>query len=242
MKIKEILEASHHRPWSYPAQPWTYYQEWNKTVFLHWPVDAAILRAYMPEGLKLDLYDGSAWVSHVAFTMQKIRPHYLPAFAPVSDFHEINIRTYVTCDDQAGVYFLSMEGSKELSCRIARAVSGLPYRFSRMDRSDDHYISFNERFEDHFEIQYNIGAPIRDKSEIDKWLSERYILFQDDHRGIHSFDVHHIEWPLFYMEVDKLEISYPRFDDLMSNSPQLMHYSPGVQVLAWGKKMIQIVS
>lgn len=62
----------------------------------------------VPHDLEIDLFEGKPWVYLVAFTMEKIRPKYLPSFPPISDFDEINIRTYVKKDNKAGVYFLSI--------------------------------------------------------------------------------------------------------------------------------------
>jgi uncharacterized protein YqjF (DUF2071 family) len=85
------------------------------------------LREFVPTDLEIDLFSGKPWVSVVAFTMNNIRPRYLPPFPPISDFHEINIRTYVTKNNKSGVYFLSIEASKKTSSMVSRLVSRLPY-------------------------------------------------------------------------------------------------------------------
>ena len=43
--------------------------------------------------------------------MEQIRPRYLPAVSLVSDFHEINLRTYIDNDERKGVYFLNIEAA-----------------------------------------------------------------------------------------------------------------------------------
>lgn len=119
MTVNEILKTIEHRPWPLPCGKWKYYQEWNNAVFLHWRVDHNELRKYVPDALEIDLYNGEAWVSLVAFTMEKIRPRNLPAFPPISDFDEINIRTYVKYNNKQGVYFLSIEGGNKISCKVS---------------------------------------------------------------------------------------------------------------------------
>src|SRR5690606_33910061 len=128
-----------HRPWNLPSGNWKYYQEWNDGIFLHWQVDYNELKKLVPDDLEIDLFDGKPWVSLVAFTMEKIRPKNLPAFPPISDFHEINIRTYVKLNNKTGVYFLSIEGGKKLSCIMAKGISELPYRFSNIKRTKNTY-------------------------------------------------------------------------------------------------------
>ncbi|PKV66908.1 YqjF family protein [Pontibacter ramchanderi] len=236
MGIREILQQTEHRPWVLPTGNWRYYQEWNNAVFLHWQVDLNELRQFVPDDLVIDLLEGKAWVSLVAFTMEKIRPRNLPAFSPVSDFHEINIRTYVKYKGKAGVYFLSIEGGAKLSCQIAKTLSALPYRFSKIKRTYNHYYAENSLFKDRLELNYKIGPPLTEKTQLDKWLTERYALFQDTETSINEFEIHHVEWPTYEVALEHINVNYPRFGKLLSGTPDLSHYSTGVKVIAWDKK------
>jgi uncharacterized protein len=236
MTIKEILNTTEHRPWPIPSEKWKYYQEWNDVLFLHWQVDLPELQSFIPTGLEIELYNGKPWVSLVAFTMEKIRPGYLPSFPPISNFDEINIRTYVRKGNKAGVYFLSIEGGKRISCMIARLLSELPYRYSHIKREENIYRSNNDEYDDKLNIRYKPGEILKEKTELDKWLTERYALFQDTDSTINEFEIHHIEWPITKLEIDVIEIDYPRFTSLLNSSPNRLHYSAGVQVIAWDKK------
>jgi uncharacterized protein len=237
MLITEILKQSSHRPWELSNNPWKYYQEWNKAIFLHWKVDVNELRKFVPSHLEIDLFENEAWVSVVIFTMEKIRPKHFPPFSPITTFEEINIRTYVKYNGKSGVYFLSIEASNLLSCKIAKALSELPYRFSSMKRTLNTHSSSNNKTEDKIEIKFNVLEDIKEKSEIDKWLTERYALFQDDAKGnINEFEIHHVEWPIFKVDFSNIELSYDRFSKMIDNKPHLTHYSSGVQVVAWEKR------
>ncbi|KPP98386.1 MAG: hypothetical protein HLUCCA01_10295 [Bacteroidetes bacterium HLUCCA01] len=235
MTITDILLTRSHRPWPMPGGPWVYYQEWNEAVFLHWPVDASLVRPLVPAGLSLDLLDGSAWVSVVAFTMQRIRPRWVPAFPPVSTFPEINIRTYVRRNGLSGVYFLSIEAGNRVSCALARSLSGLPYRYSPMQRGSDYFRSNNPQPGDRLELRWQMGVPLVDKSPADVFLTERYALFQEHKQQLNTYQIHHVEWPVYEVNLQTLDVHYPRFGDLISDRPALTHYSPGVQVLAWSR-------
>lgn len=235
MTIKEILRTTHHRPWDIPNRHWKYYQEWNNAIFLHWQVDLEVLKNFIPKELEIDVFEGKPWVSVVAFTMEKIRPNGLPPFSPISNFDEINIRTYVKSNNKTGVYFLSIEGGKKLSCAIAKKMSELPYRFSQMKRAKNQYESFNNEFKDRLKIEFEIGEEKKQKTALDRWLTERYALFQDTEKCINEFEIHHIEWPVNEITLDILDIDYPRFGQLIKGSPHIIHYSKGVQVVAWDK-------
>ena len=235
MKIRDILNNTKHRPWQIPAGSWKYYQEWNKAIFIHYQVELSELKKVVPKELEIDLFEGKPWVSIVAFTMENIRPKNLPAFSPISDFDEINIRTYVKSNNKTGVYFLSIEGGKKLSCKIARGVSELPYRFSNIKRSENQYQSGNTEFKDNLDIKFTIGKELKEKTKLDIWLTERYALFQDTDESISEFEIHHLEWPINEIDLHNLNINYRRFEKLINGKPDKTHYSKGVKVLAWGK-------
>ena len=234
MTIREILKTTNHRPWEIPTETWKYYQEWNHSIFMHWEVDLEELKKFVPKELEIDLFEGKPWVSVVAFTMEKIRPKNLPSFAPVSNFDEINIRTYIKSNKKTGVYFLSIEGGTKLSCKIAKGISELPYRFSKMKRSQNKFESCNSEFNDRLDLEFNVGKVVTQKTDLDKWLTERYALFQDSEESINEFDIHHLEWPIQEIELTKIKVNYPRFDKLLQNDPHKIRYSSGVKVIAWG--------
>jgi uncharacterized protein YqjF (DUF2071 family) len=198
------------------------------------------LRKWLPEGLEVDLFEGSPWVSLVPFSMKKIRMRYLPAFPPISNFYEINIRTYVQFKGRPGVYFLSIEGGTEFSCLLAEGISGFPYRYSKMKRQKENYLSENNPAfggTDRLALRYHRGEAIVQKTQLDKWLTERYAAFHEGHHSIFEFETHHIEWPAYKITFPEIQIDYPRFQSLINNKPDLVHYSPGVQVVAWDKKV-----
>lgn len=232
----EILESTEHRPWKLPAEPWKFYQEWNRAIFLHWEVKIELLKKYVPEELEIDLFNGQPWVSIVAFSMEKIRPRYFPEFSPISNFDEINIRTYVKLGDKTGVYFLSIEGGARLSCFVAKNISELPYRYSKMKRTEDRYTSQNAQFHDELDIKFNIGRAIKKSTPLDTWLTERYAVFQDTETAINKFEIHHLAWTMSEIDLQQMEVNYPRFEALLVGPPRKTQYSNGVQVLAWGKK------
>lgn len=69
---------------------------WHDLLFAHWRVDAAKLRRWIPPGLEVDTYDGSAWIGVVPFHMSGIRLRGLPRIPTTHRFIELNVRTYVT--------------------------------------------------------------------------------------------------------------------------------------------------
>lgn len=238
-KISKILKQITHRPWEIPKSGWLYYQQWNHVLFFHWAVDAEILKPLIPEGLELDLFEDKAYISLVPFTMQQIRPRFLPAVSFVSDFHEINLRTYVTKDHKPGVYFLNIESEKPLATFLSRNLSGLPYEKALIERKEGKYTSSNSFKKFFLDVDFAIKEAIAEKSEIQNFLTERYALFLERGGRLFRYDIHHLEWKIRTLEIKKLHLDYrlPGLD-LANKQPDLVHYSDGVEVVAWRKVVV----
>lgn len=230
-----LLEID-HRPYALPQHKWVYYQEWNDVLFLHYKVPYEILKDLTPRELVLDTFDGDAFVSIVPFTMQKIRPRQLPAVPAISDFHEINARTYVIRDDKQGVYFLNIEAQKIISAFIARTLSNLPYEKATITRGPGFYRSINKVKNFHLDTEFRVGSPLKNKTALDIWLTERYCLYLKQADKVYRYDIHHQEWNVQEVRIKKLALHYVfgRLD-LSKEAPFLAHYSKGVKVLAWSK-------
>lgn len=237
--ISTILSTVAHRPFTLPVGNWRYYQEWNNALFLHWKVPYALLRNHIPEPLEIDSFDGDCYISLVPFTMQQIRPRGLPAVKCISDFHEINIRTYVEYENKKGVYFLNIEAAKPLSVFIAKLLSGLPYRTSFIRRGFETYYCQHPTKEFELDLVFEVGDKIKHKTEIDKWLTERYCLYLEQQEEVFRYDIHHKEWELNQLILKRLNLKYEFSGiNLTNHPPHLTHYSTGVRVIAWRKEKV----
>jgi uncharacterized protein YqjF (DUF2071 family) len=230
--IKTILDSINHRPWPIPNHPWFWYQEWNEAIFFHYQVDGRKLRSLVPNHLELDQFNGEHWISVVAFTMDKVHPRFTFPIPILSTFHEVNLRTYVKKDGKPGVYFLSIEAEKWIPTLFARLASGLPYQHSKIQRTKNTYHLNGKR--SRIELDFQVTDPIKHPNPRELWLTERYSLYRGKDPYETALDVHHKPWELFQVEFMKLNIGYTAFYGLTDFlKPDLTHYSPGVQVLAW---------
>lgn len=242
MKIKQILAQTEHRPWKIPEESWMYYQEWNHVLFLHWEVEPELIKELLPKGIELDLFQQKAWISLVPFTMQRIRPSFLPDFAPISNFHEVNLRTYVKRDGKSGVYFFQIESEKWISTCLAKKLSGLPYEKAQIKRKikgeDQFYQLRNNAKGFRFSTHFKTKSRTTPKNPLELWLTERYCLYVEQGPHCYRYDIHHVEWQLDQVELTDLNANYNIADFSLSSAPNLCHYSPGVQVLAWKKTLL----
>ncbi|WP_280585927.1 DUF2071 domain-containing protein [Halorubrum sp. Boch-26] len=118
---------------------------WRDGLFLHWPVDPAVVDETLPEGLSVATHDGEAYLGVVAFVMEDIRPR----GAPVGlTFPELNLRTYVEGPEGPGVYFYNLDADDRLGVAVARRLFALPYYRAEMSAAaagDDGGVRFRSR-------------------------------------------------------------------------------------------------
>lgn len=104
---------------------------WQHLVLLNYAVDPARLQPYLPEGLSLDLFDGQAHMSLVAFDFCDTRVLGIP-WPGYRRFPEINLRFYVRQGDRRGVVFIREYVPKRLIAWIARGLYNEPYVYAPM--------------------------------------------------------------------------------------------------------------
>lgn len=105
---------------------------WERLLFAHWPIDAAVVRPLIPRGLELETFDGAAWIGVVPFGMSRVRLRGMPPVPTAHRFLELNVRTYVTDGDRRGVWFFSLDAASALAVWGGRIGFGLNYRWARM--------------------------------------------------------------------------------------------------------------
>lgn len=182
-------------------------QRWNNLLFAHWPMKTDVLRALVPKSLTLDLYEGTAWLTITPFYLSHLRPWGLPSFPAVSEFPELNVRTYVTLGGKAGVYFFSLDAGSVLAVEGARALYRLPYYRAEMsiapmsDGSFSYSSKRNDRGAPEAELlaRYKPIGSVKnpERGTLDHFLTERYCLFAADSRGpVYEAEIHHRPWPL----------------------------------------------
>jgi uncharacterized protein len=104
---------------------------WKHLVVANYVVDAAAFENRVPVGTALDLFEGKAFVSLVAFRFENARLFgALPAL-PSPSFEEINLRFYVRRASsgaaQRAVCFVREVVPSRLVAWVARSVYGEPY-------------------------------------------------------------------------------------------------------------------
>ena len=108
--------------------------KWEHLCLLQYPVPTEVLEPYLPPGLTLDLFNGQAYVSLVAFDFNDTRVLGIP-WPGYRFFPEINLRFYVKAGEQRGVTFVREYVPQSWVAWLARTIYNEPYHAAPMHSS-----------------------------------------------------------------------------------------------------------
>ena len=240
MELTDIERlAARERPEGRPIM----HQAWGKLLFMHWRIEARVLRPLIPKRLEIDTFDGSAWIAITPFTMWDIRalPPFLPAIPGLSSMHEMNVRTYVHKDRVPGVWFFSLDANSAAAVLAARTFFFLPYYHAEMELDQDgNKIKYSSvRSDDppaELQATWTIGErlPFSHPGSLEFFLTERYCLYSERGGNLYRGRIHHEPWPL-------QEAALTFFNSTMIESQglptpkdaPLLHYCEEIKVDIW---------
>ena len=216
------------------------YQAWRDLLFLHWEFPAADIQKSLPPGLTVDCYDGKAYLGLVPFYMCGIRPRFVPPVPGISNFLEMNVRTYVyDKHGRPGVWFYSLDANQWLAVRLARRFFNLPYFDAHMQARNDDGIDYQvtrkglPESATHLRYKGGDALPAPEPGSFEYFLVERYFLFAVDRAGtLFSGKVYHSPYPIHsvdYEIMNESALSLAGFDK-ENRSPDHAIMSPGVHV------------
>lgn len=207
--------------------------DWLEAVFLHFSVEAERLQPHVPFGL--DLYEGKAWVSLVAFTMRGMRfarcgTLLRPLTAPIATHQFLNLRTYVNHRGEPGIHFITEWLNSRLAALLGPVTFGLPYHGSEISAIRDYE---NGRFSGEISdgkgrrLRYEASADLEspwlpaEKGSRDEFLLERYTAFTGGSRWRRFFRVWHEPWEQKLLA----EVIFPRLS-LLDAAPGASQWVP----------------
>ena len=240
---RAILNEVSHRPWALPDGPWIMTQTWHDLLFAHWPIEAGALRTHVPSVFDLDQYGGTAWIAIVPFRMTNVAPRGVPSLPWISEFPELNVRTYVRVGDRPGIYFFSLDAGSTLAVQAARTLLNLPYYSATMSvRSQGEAIEYDSRRGNDpaaaaLSMTYRpTGRPFEPtRGTLEYFLTERYCLYHLDRQGVpYRLDIHHPPWPLQPAEAVFRRNTMAEGAGLsLPDQKPLLHFSRRQDMVAW---------
>ena len=248
------LRATDHRPYALPTRPWALQMTWRDLLFMHWPVPATALRPLIPDALTLDTFGGTAWLGVVPFDMSNIHPRYTFSVPGVSNFPELNLRTYVTAGGRAGVWFFSLDAGNPVAVQLARTGFHLPYFNAAMGCADiGGTIYYQSKRTHHNAPAADFIAAYRPVGEVGaadvevgrpdtvaRFLTERYCLYSAAANGrVYRGEIHHRPWPLQSAEAEvQVNRMTGQIGVTLPDTAPLLHFSRQLEVVAWFPQVV----
>jgi uncharacterized protein YqjF (DUF2071 family) len=244
LTIDKLLELRERPPRRTPVM----YQKWRDLLFLHWAFDPETIQATLPQDLYVDTFASRAYVGIVPFFMRDVRPRGLPTVPGISNFLELNLRTYAH-DRQGipGVWFYSLDANQWLAVEIAKKFFGLPYHYAEMraSKNDQGEIKFSSQrraagSDSRSTFRYRPHGPIRyaQPGSLEFFLMERYLLFSQNSKGGKRLTgrVHHHPYPLLDVEVAEWDTKLFELNSFQAPEcpPEHIVMSKGVDVEVFG--------
>lgn len=242
--ISDVLLSARLIERDYPSKPVVMYQRWEELLFLHWSVEIGEVSKHLPPGLNVDTFDGMAWIGIIPFTMRGVRPRYLPSVPGLSNFPELNLRTYVVDKrGRPGVWFFSLDTPKFIPNWIARTFFHLNYRLARINvKTEESYRKYQSELCSPLNLDQNqeyiwkrkgksfLAAP----NTLEFFLVERYRLYAYSRlKGqLLTGKVHHEPYPLQSVELMRYTKGLFDSNTLMQpeHEPKSVLASAGVKV------------
>jgi uncharacterized protein YqjF (DUF2071 family) len=201
---------------------------------MHWRVDAGALRELLPKQLPLDTFEGDAWLGITPFRVSGFRLRGLLPLPVLSTFLETNVRTYVTHEGKAGIWFFSLDAESQLAVEAAKRAYRLPYHHARIDavRRGDWIEYRTSRAGAELDVSYRPAGPVSpaEQGTLEHFLVERYCLYTEHGGALHRAEVHHAPWPLQAAEANLGENTMA---PVALEGDPLLHYSERQDVVIW---------
>jgi hypothetical protein len=224
-------------------------QRWSDLAYFHWRYEPEVVQRLLPDGVRVDTFDGSAWVGLIPFETQGVQLGPTPPVPWLGSFIEINVRTYVV--DALGrrsVWFFSLDVPRSAIVAVARTVFSLPYCWARAEHivhGGAHRYRMRRRWPRAASVRAEIGFRVAEGlqadevSDLDHFLCARWALVTSRRDELLYGRVHHRRWEL--QTVDRVSIDQTVVQAAGLPAPigePHGRYSPGVDVeIAWFEKI-----
>jgi uncharacterized protein YqjF (DUF2071 family) len=212
------------------------HQSWTSFTFLHWAYPPKAVRPLVPPWFELDTYDGRAWISLAAFSIEGVRPPGVPPVWPGTT-SEVNVRTYVVGPDgRAGALTLSLDIANLPAAIAGRYLFQLPYRWADAQTivSADEVTYRGRRRWGGPPARWDVavtprGAPPADP-RLATFLTGRWVLFTRYRATVAAIATEHEPWPLRDGRLERLDQDLLRVAGLRDPKEEpIVHFSSGVR-------------
>ena len=229
--------------------------EWRKLALANYPVEAGVLRPFLPAKTELDTWEGNPYVSLVGFQFNDIRvkgfriPYH-------REFPEVNLRFYVRFKEDAawkrGVVFVREIVPLWAVAFVANTVFreryiSLPMRY--VEAKDDSVLraGFHWRYKGRwngFSVKAGtVPRPLAEGTQ-EEFITEHFWGYAKvDAQATNEYQVAHPRWDIYPVNEYQIDCAFGQiygsvFGELSSQKPQSVFLAEGSPVEVYSKRSI----
>lgn len=192
--------------------------QWRNLLNITYSIPPSVLLPYLPDGVELDIQNGNAFVSFVAFDFLDTRLKGLPIPFHVN-FPEINLRFYVKYGNERAVCFIREFVPKVCIALVANRLYNEPYRAIPMQTktlvdADKQQINVTHRFKVKgnwysAQVQAHLQSYTPPDNSIAHYFKEHDLGFGVDKQGnTLSYRVIHPVWAIYPIQHYDLQVNF----------------------------------
>ncbi|TXG34570.1 DUF2071 domain-containing protein [Seonamhaeicola maritimus] len=185
--------------------------EWRDLIMSTFEVEKSVLEPYLPKDTAIDLYNGKALISLVAFTFSKVK--FFGIKVPFHQhFGQINFRFYAKSktDGSRGVVFIKEFAPKHLIALVGNTLYNEPYFFKdiglkKQIKEDSLKLSYNFR-DAAIKAEASYSTKDLKKNTLKHFVVDRYIAFIKNKKNkTVRYNIYHKPWKTYQLSKSVLD-------------------------------------
>lgn len=211
--------------------------DWQHLLLANYEVSPGVLARFVPNGTQLDQFNGSTFVSLVAFRFANTRVLGLPVPFHVN-FEEVNLRFYVVpmnAPERRAVTFVREIVPRAAIPLIANTLFSENYvsmRMSHLHEPPQIGYSWGANLENLFTATIGHSLDIPPRGSLEEFITEHYWGYTKSRSGTVEYGVQHPKWKTslvsgFQLAVDFGKLYGEDFAFLSVESPVSVQYADG---------------
>lgn len=220
---------------------------WHNLLLFNYSVPAEKLKPYMPPDVELDLRDGSAHLSLVAFQFLRTKVLGIP-WPGFVNFTEVNLRFYIRHKGERGVCFVREYVPSPIVAWIARATYNEPYKsaamYERIERTNGTISAEYNLRDGENKMRFYAKAEKKPfmppEDSLEHYFKEHELGVGRDRQGrLVTYRVHHPHWEIYPLLESSIEVDAglygPDFAFLGSQRPDSAVFALGSDIKVFHK-------
>lgn len=213
---------------------------WKNLLFANYEVDPEVLSDHVPPGTHVDLFEGRAFVSLVAFLFDKTRVLGIPI--PFHrTFEEVNLRFYVAPEKDPSiraVTFIKEIVPKSMITWVANNLFHENYETARMSHGvegTNHWYSWGPNLQNRLSVDVQSDLCFPEPGSSGEFITEHYWGYAAGRGKTLEYRVNHPQWECCTIDSFEISVDFSQtygdgFSFLNNQDPYSVQFATGSPV------------